>query len=187
TVSAETLPGHKGGLAQYYTTMSNYTNSVMAQMPSAGEVVLVGHSMGGFVASRVAARKSSRIAKVIYISAMLPGQSQSILKLMKTFGSSLNDVEREFKRAGLSRKGPYLGTQPLLPLSVPFASNSGFRNVPKHYIHCDDDKIIPLAQQEEMVASAKGAPVTTSTLSSHHFPQVAVPDDLAAAVLAAMP
>lgn len=46
------------------------------------DVVLVGHSYGGMVATGVADRAAERIAKLIYVDAFVPGNGQSLFDLL---------------------------------------------------------------------------------------------------------
>ena len=45
------------------------------------DVVLVGHSYGGMVATGVADREAARIARLVYLDAFVPRDGQSVLDL----------------------------------------------------------------------------------------------------------
>jgi pimeloyl-ACP methyl ester carboxylesterase len=46
------------------------------------DIVLVGHSYGGMVATGVADRASDRVAKLVYLDAFVPGQGQCLLDML---------------------------------------------------------------------------------------------------------
>ncbi len=51
------------------------------------DVVLVGHSYGGMVATAVADRAADRIAQVVYVDAFVPRDGQSLLALLHGRGA----------------------------------------------------------------------------------------------------
>ena len=62
-----------------------------------------------------------------------------------------------------------------------------FGRVPRHYVRCLDDRAIPLAGQDFMIAaadSALGSQTHTHTLASSHFPFYSQPKALAEILLA---
>ena len=59
------------------------------------DVVLIGHSYGGMVATGVADRARNRIAQVIYLDAFVPKDGQSLLDLQ---GAEVRDRMRELAR-----------------------------------------------------------------------------------------
>src|SRR5664279_1871751 len=61
------------------------------------DIVLIGHSYGGMVATGVADRARDRIAQLIYLDAFVPREGQSLLDL-------LNESERQRMR-GLAKAG----------------------------------------------------------------------------------
>jgi len=64
-------PPETADLDSYATRIASVIDGI------AGPVILVGHSMGGIVASQVAERRSGRLAGVVYINGLLlqPGES----------------------------------------------------------------------------------------------------------------
>lgn len=187
TISNETLPGHNGGRELLLTTMRSYIRSVVGQFPNTGKVILVGHSMGGAVISEVAADHADRVEKLIYVAAMLPKHGDSIAGLMLEAGSTIEDVEKEFEDAGVSLSGPLMGKQPPAPLFATFDTSAGFEALPRHFIRCQDDKVLPLAFQNDMIDRAKGTTVTTSDINSGHIPQASKPDKLLDQILQEIP
>ena len=139
--------------------------------------------MGGFIVSQVAARHADRIDRLIYVAAMLPVDGNTIGGLSFEAGSSLDDVQQEFEDAGVDRDGPEIGSQPLLPLASGFDGGSEFDDLPKHYIRCEDDKILPLPFQNTMIGRVEGATVTTHDIETGHLPQITKPAELLSAIL----
>src|SRR3954469_22082039 len=56
------------------------------------DIVLVGHSYGGMVATGVADRARERIAQLIYIDAFVPGDGQSLLDLNESDRQRMTDL-----------------------------------------------------------------------------------------------
>ena len=60
-------------------TMQNYVDAVVNLIDKQeGKVILVGHSMGGMVISQVAENIPGKIDKLVYLSAYLPANGQSL-------------------------------------------------------------------------------------------------------------
>ena len=185
--SAVTLKGHTISLFSSLglpniqdppsVTMDQYVASVVADFPSSAgsdDVVLIGHSMGGFVISEVAVRHPNRVGALIYVAAMLPSASDSISKLASAFGTTPLDVIEEFKDypSGLRT----LVKQPVGPLSFSFAPNSGFDAIPKTYIYTAKDRIIPHASQKRMTSAASS--LSEKDMTTGHLPQFEDKDTL---------
>lgn len=60
------------------------------------DVVLVGHSYGGMVATGVAERASRRLSQLVYLDAFVPGDGESLLDLLP---SGMREKMREAARA----------------------------------------------------------------------------------------
>ena len=58
------------------------------------DVVLIGHSYGGMVASGVADRVRDRIAQLIYLDAFVPNDGQSLLDLNEVARSRMQDLAK---------------------------------------------------------------------------------------------
>src|SRR5580658_10186892 len=75
------------------------------------EVVLVGHSYGGMVATGVADRARDRVAQLIYIDAFVPRDGQSLLDL----NAPARERMRELAKAGDGYRVPPNPTPPDTP------------------------------------------------------------------------
>src|SRR3982074_1305651 len=66
------------------------------------DIVLVGHSYGGMVATGVADRARDKVAQLIYIDAFVPGDGQSLFDLNESGRAPLQKAAEE----GAGRRGP---------------------------------------------------------------------------------
>jgi pimeloyl-ACP methyl ester carboxylesterase len=76
---APTLPGHREGAKPLEVSHRDYVSSVIDTLNAlAGPVVLVGHSFGGSVISRVAALRPERCHGLVYYSAFVPRDGERV-------------------------------------------------------------------------------------------------------------
>jgi pimeloyl-ACP methyl ester carboxylesterase len=165
------------------------------------KVILAGHSLGGAVISGVAERLPEKVERLIYVTAFLLKNGDSVYEAMK------RDPDGEYLPAlNFSEDQSYVTVseqalrdiafhdvtdseiQRILPLmaerqaSEPFVapfdvSEERFGSVPKTYIRTTIDKIVSPALQNEMISTW---PVdTVHVLESGHFPTLSVPEQLA--------
>ena len=162
--------------------------------------MLVGHSLGGAVISRVAELIPERIRSLVYVSAYLLPAGATVAEAARTDAQSLvapnmipvlrgvtcalrdevvgdtffgacSTEDREF---AVERIGP----QPLKPLVTPLeVSASRFGAVPRAYVETTRDCAVSLAAQRRMQAKLPCAPVFT--LDSDHSPFLCQPEALA--------
>lgn len=200
-VAPLTLPGHDKRLRIWdlllsgkYTSglsMDDYVDAVASTFPSGGgrDVALVGHSLGGAVISHVAAKHPDRIAGLIYVAAMLPDTGQS--------ANTLISASQAAGSGGASFLGdflPHIGQirlvkQPEEPLDDVFNRSPAFDALPKSYIICEDDDVIPAKVQRDMLGSYAAAATVpeTASLNRSHLPQFDNPEELAAQCSAMLP
>lgn len=71
--------GERSHLAQFPITLTTHIEDVVNEMVwhDLTDVVLVGHSYGGIVATGVVERAAERIAAIVYLDAFIPGDGQS--------------------------------------------------------------------------------------------------------------
>lgn len=183
TVFNITLPGHANPLEYLSTDLEAYVDAVVDAVPRNEKAVLIGHSMGGFIISQTASNYPSRVSKLIYVCAMLPQIGDTISGLSAQFGTSFKSIKAEFEAAEASYLA--LGLQPLGPLDDPFDGTSEMQGIPRHYIVCTADRIIPVVHQESMINGWGGT--TMSEIDSGHLPQYSAPNKLEDHILAALP
>ena len=181
-VSSITLPGHANPLEYLSTDLKTYVDAVMEYIPNSEAAVLIGHSMGGFVISQVASDHPDHVAKLIYVCAMLPQEGDTISGLSSQFGTGFKAIKEEFEKAGADPLA--LGLQPLGPLDDAFRRSAEMDEIPRHYILCKGDLIIPRTHQESMIEGWSGT--ETSEIDSGPLPQYSEPDVLESHILAAL-
>jgi pimeloyl-ACP methyl ester carboxylesterase len=144
-----------------------------------GPVVLVGHSRGAALIDEVAKHSSCQIAGLIYLSGVLLAPRQSVLRVLRAEGSSplLQHAQLEAQRqywtvtedlrASLFYNACSTATiEMALPrwvpeptdflLSAARASTSQFDRMPKVYVECHQDRVLPLSLQRVMQSSRLG-------------------------------
>jgi alpha-beta hydrolase superfamily lysophospholipase len=78
-VDAPTLPGQRGNPRNpLLVTMADYTSAVTQRADAiGGPVILLGHSMGGFIVSAAAERTPALFSSLIYLTAAVPPLGRS--------------------------------------------------------------------------------------------------------------
>jgi pimeloyl-ACP methyl ester carboxylesterase len=178
-VDAIDLPGHGGDLTPHEeVTLDLYARRIADALGEDGErVVLVGHSMGGIAITQAAELRPERIARLVYLTAFLPKDGES-LQYLAELPENPNDIvvprceivppdaiipeavareafyhrcSEEDTKAAVSRLNP----QPLPPLATPVAiTPERAGGVERHYVACTDDKAIPIALQRRMASES---------------------------------
>jgi pimeloyl-ACP methyl ester carboxylesterase len=89
--------GERAHLASPAIDLDTHIQDVIGvlEMEDLHDVVLIGHSYGGMVATGVADRSRSRIAQLIYLDAFVPRDGQSLLDLQ---GAEVRERMRELAR-----------------------------------------------------------------------------------------
>ena len=82
--------GDRAHLARPDIDLSTHVQDVLAmiEIEDLNDVVLLGHSYGGMVATGVADKAKNRIAKVVYIDAFVPRDGQSLFDLVGPKGEA---------------------------------------------------------------------------------------------------
>lgn len=164
----------------------------------AGPVVLVGHSRGGIVISQVAERRPDRIARLVYLSAFLVSDGLTLQEVAAPAigGSGLagalvpgdgvfgvdparaaafffNGCTDEVAAAATARLCP----EPAFSMTTPLRLGAAFAGVPRAYIECTLDAVLPLTVQRSMRSALPCDPVLE--LPSDHSPFLSMPGALA--------
>lgn len=163
-------------------------------------VILVGHSRAGLVISEAADIAPQNIGQLVYLSGFLlsAGQSMQSAMAMPEAGGEpdyLRPASRRrlavaaeaiiprfyhlasFERAAVAAR--LLHPEPLGTFSAPAISPPA--QIPRAYIECTKDRVIPLALQRAMQAALPCQ--TVFTLGSDHSPFLSMPETLAEALL----
>jgi len=181
-------------------TLEDYGRTVVDAMDGLHPpIVVVGHSAGGATISLVPAR--TRVDRLVYVTAVVPEPGRSIADVV---GSDVRDTMlsvsrddgngcRSFDLEVLAALAPpeereaYLAfleatqrPQGWAALEQPWPSRS-LPDVPRTYVLCTEDKIIPPAKQREMAARLGVEPIE---IASEHAVFTFQPHELAAMLVA---
>jgi pimeloyl-ACP methyl ester carboxylesterase len=208
-VDAVDLPGHGDNPAPVgEMTLDANARCVAAHVDAAGgAVVLVGHSMGGMSVTQAAELVPERIATLVYLTAFLPGDGQSLADLAAGDAATLvvpnlvldeaagtcqvrpeavretfyGECPEEVARRAAARRVP----ESLAAITAPVRiTEERAGSVPRVYIECLRDRAIGIAKQREMWAARPCAQVLT--LDTDHSPHLSRPHETAAHLLAAV-
>jgi pimeloyl-ACP methyl ester carboxylesterase len=164
-------------------------------------VILVGHSRGGIVISEVAEHRPDRIRTLVYLSAFLPRDGESLFDLAAhAIGSEVppNMVMSEDKGSSMLRddivRSAFYGEcsdedvalarsllqpEPTLPLATPVRlSEKNFGRVPRVFIGCLRDRAVTPPLQKRMCEALPCRQVLT--IDTDHSPFFSRPDELVA-------
>jgi len=196
------LPGHGDDPAPANAqTLDSYVQRICGTVGAlGGEVILVGHSLGGLVISAVAEALPERLRRLVYVTAFLPRDGDSLVRICSVDPDNpLNtasvrtpdgqcvtvDPERlheifyaDCPAEDLAFARTRLGPEPLgVMFQAVHVTAERFGRVPRAYIHCSRDVALPLFVQEQMVAASPCG--TVLTLPTGHSPFFAAPEALA--------
>jgi len=177
-------------------TLNDYARTVADAMAGiAGPVMVVGHSAGGATISLVPSR--TRVDRLFYVTAVVPepGRSiadvagaevrETILSVSHDDGNGCRsfDMEMLASLAPAEEREAYLAflkatqrPQGWAVLEEPWPGRS-LPDVPRTYVLCTEDKIIPPAKQREMAARLGVEPIE---IASEHAVFTRRPRELAA-------
>ena len=202
TVLAPDLPSMGADITPPHVVTLDYWARFVADLieARAEPVVLVAHSRGGIVASRVAELVPERIRKLVYVAAyLLPAHAtlaaearrdtESLIPanmipaasgltctvrasvIREAFYGCCPEVDYAFARERLS-------PEPLKPLVTPLEITAeNFGRVPRACVETTQDRVITLAAQRRMRETLPCDPVFT--LETDHSPFLSQPDALA--------
>jgi pimeloyl-ACP methyl ester carboxylesterase len=205
------LPGHgNNALPLARVTFKAYVNSLLDLLDDQDEAVtLVGHSMAGLVVSEVAARRPDKVARLVYVCAYLPRDGESLFEIIALNRShepftaidlamQMSDDKRSCTIAddaivplfyqlaptdvaAAAKSG--FGIQATLPLAAKVQlDEASFARVPRTYIACNRDKVIPVHHQRRMLTRQPCDELLQ--LDTDHSPFHSCPEQLAALLLA---
>ena len=201
-VFAIDLPSHgKDTTPLSEVTMDSYANKVAETVNSIeGKVILVGHSLGGAVISVSAERIPDKIESLVYISAVLPKNGQTVMKSIakdpnpsgiqfaeineeegtvkvkpeKAKEAFYHDCEEEDLNLALAN----LTVQSLTPFNSPMIlTDERFGSIPRNFIACKNDRIVSIEKQEQWYEESECKEVFL--MNTGHSPFFADPEGLA--------
>jgi pimeloyl-ACP methyl ester carboxylesterase len=206
-VEAFDLPG----LGDDHTPASNVTLDACAArlcevLASSSEPAIVaGNSMGGIIATQGAARCPSRVKALVYVTAFLPKDGQSLLDLTHLPEGAGDQVQANITIEGeppvatmpaaasrqalygactddvatwaIARQRPQPVAPFVTPVSIPLGALDGIN---RYYVVCTRDRAIPAPLQRRMIAENACADVVE--LDTDHTPHLSMTDELAKAL-----
>ena len=149
------------------------------------DVVLVGHSYGGMVATGVADRARERITRLVYLDAFVPDDGQSLFDLTGQ-GEQSRAAAIEGWRVPPLPSPPdtpaedllWIATrrldQPIGTLDQPLELTQGPLTLPRHYILCTKSQAF-----RRYADKARAAKWPVYELDASHNPHITVPVELA--------
>jgi pimeloyl-ACP methyl ester carboxylesterase len=196
------LPGRRYKPADLGSvTRGDWVRSVCDDIEAEGleDIILVGHSSGGFVIPGVAAALGGRTRGLIFVAANLPAEGRPPVEFMRADLRSRTIEHREAIVARTSGRtlgglrpgespivtelelvdnGPKLGLEAPGPLFEPFSWEGFPRQLPRTYIRCLRDTVIAPALVDVMVSNVGGADLVD--IDAGHNVATGSPAELAA-------
>jgi pimeloyl-ACP methyl ester carboxylesterase len=205
------LPGHGNNpLPLNKVSLKVYVDSLLEVLARTDDkVILVGHSMAGIVISEAAAQQPEKIAHLVYLCAYLPRDEESLFDLITLNRSHepftaielamrMSDDKRSctideddiiplfyplVPPAAAARAKAAFGSQATLPLATKVKlAGTAFDTVPRTYICCTQDRVIPLHHQRRMLN--RQSCDTLLQIEADHSPFYSAPGQLAALLAA---
>jgi pimeloyl-ACP methyl ester carboxylesterase len=164
--------------------------------------IVAGNSMGGIIATQGAARCPSRVRALVYVTAFLPKDGQSLLDLTQLPEGAGDQVQANITIEGeppvatmpaaasrqalygacteevaawaIARQCPQPVAPFVTPVSIPLGALDGIH---RYYVVCTRDRAIPLPLQRRMIAENSCAAVVE--LDADHTPHLSMTDELA--------
>jgi pimeloyl-ACP methyl ester carboxylesterase len=177
--------------------------AVLASRPD--PAIVIGHSMGGIIATQGAARSPERVAALVYVAAFLPRNGQSLLDLTHLPEGADDQVQANIVLEGdppvavmpdnASRYALYdccstdiaawatkkHRPQPVAPFAAPVSIPPGaLDSIDRYYVICTQDRAVPPPLQRRMIA--ENPCVEVVELKTDHTPQLSTTEELATAL-----
>lgn len=201
------LPAHgEDSTLAAEATLQSYTDAVVKALEAQSDsVILVGHSMGGTVVSQAAEARPDKVRKLVYLSAFLLKDGESLFQASETDKDSalgqylrpsedgktlsvLSEAVRdalcndcsEGDIAYLSQAGGK--PEPVAPMATPVrVTEARWGSVPRVYIQTLKDRTVSPAFQKRMYEASPVEKVLD--LNAGHLPFLSQPEDLAQLLL----
>ena len=186
-------------------SLDRWADSVCRWIETAAEpVILVGHSRGGIVISEVAERLPTRIAGLVYLTAFLLRDGETLLEVAQSAdmslvvpnmvvaddGASMTVREDAVAEAfygecspeDIALAGMLLAPEAVAPNATAIhVTEARFGSVPKAYVECVRDRALPVELQRRMARNS--ACRIAASLDTDHSPFFSMPRELVASLL----
>lgn len=193
SVVALDMPGRGGGVRGL--TLADQAETILSSYQ--GPAVLVGHSAGGFSISAAAEVAPDRVSRLIYVAALLPKDGEVLGRKMQGLRGPRADLPLVVAEDRLSYSFDPTNAAEVLYNGVPedriaealeritFEPSGPHReqirvgqalaSVPKSYVICTRDRMIPAIDQEDMTAGL----TDVARIDTGHSPFLSTPESLA--------
>lgn len=190
---ADNTYGNGIGLNDYVNVVTKAVKNV------SGKVNLVGHSMAGAIISQVAEQIPDKISKLIYVSAYLPANGESVQSINTSFYGNkpveifefssdygLISIKKDAIPAVVCADCPdymkdvlkkYHRAEPAKGFNDAVKLGSNFNRIPKYYISTKNDNAVPYDLQQKMI-KANGTIKKVFVMETSHLPFVVKPQDV---------
>ena len=191
-------------------SLEGYGQRICEALAGGPPALLAGQSMGGMAITQAAANCPESIAGLVYVSAWLPTDGQSLIALTQEPEAAGDQVQANLvvdgdppiarlpaeaapgaiyncaPAAAAAAAAARLGPQPVAPFTLPFtlgaaADRARFAALPRAYISCLQDRAIMPAMQRRMYTEAGCDPVIE--IDTDHSPWLSATDELVAALV----
>jgi pimeloyl-ACP methyl ester carboxylesterase len=189
--------GERAHLAHPEVSLDTHIEDMLAvlECEDLHEVVLVGHSYGGLVATGVAERAAARLSQLVYLDAFVPHHGQSLFDLIpekarernleqaRSEGEGwrlpANPLPPDTDAADVAWALPRRRMQPIKTFSTAVQSRGASQALPRSYIYCTRSG--PGDVFRQFADRAKASPQWRCfELDASHNPHITMPDTLAA-------
>jgi pimeloyl-ACP methyl ester carboxylesterase len=180
-------------------TLATYTDQICALLNSRQDpVVLLGHSAAGVAITQAAEYCPNQIQALVYLSAFLPRNGESLTALAMLDLESLLRTNIELVAKGVHTVRPEifreafyghcsqedeafarqrLKPQAIAPLQTPVVTSAErWGRIPRYYIECTYDRAITLSLQRQMQMNSPCQ--QTFTINTDHSPFFSTPEEL---------
>lgn len=201
TVQAPDLPGAgEDDTPVEDVTLAAYVSRVCEMLNSEPEpAVLIGHSMGGIVITQAVAECGDKVSQVVYVSAFLPKNGQSLQDLAGLPEGAGDGVQKNMVVEGAplvatlnaaagaevlygqcDPRTQQWASDMLRPQAArPFIERVQIHDdapVTRRFVFCAKDKAIPIELQRRM--ATESPVVETAEIETDHSPFFSAPDEL---------
>ncbi len=183
--------GERAHLARPEVDLETHIADIVAvlEFEDLKNVILLGHSYGGMVATGVADRARERIATLVYVDAFAPKDGDSVFSLTPARRAAMtaaaadgwkmppSEMPADTPEADRAWAVPRRTPQPIKTFDQPLRLKHGELTLPRHYIYCQrcrpDDgfrRFLDRARQEGW---------GTHEIDASHNPHITAPEALA--------
>jgi len=175
-------------------TLADWATAVLDAAAAAGwdRFVLAGHSLGGATIAEVARRALERVARLVYVSAVVPEEGGTVLDMLpaelleRTAGGLTEDAVREMFCTGMDEQQTRfvldnVGTEVVGVLTESVSRKGTPRTMPVTFVRLARDSALPPATQDACIARLRHEvdAVDVIDLDAGHDVMISAPTALA--------